>query len=163
MKINKLIVSLILLTAAIIGGGSYLVVRSSPSQLSSDQSAVATITETSFDWGTIGINNGKVQKNFTIKNNGSSPLRLNNVVTSCMCTTAQVVINGQSSPAFGMHAKSSWSGEVEPGQNADLVVVFDPAFHGPSGVGAITRIITVDTSDAKNPQLSFTLTANVVN
>lgn len=163
MKINKLVAGLILLTLAIIGGGSYLVVKSSPSQLSADQSTVATTTETSFDWGTIGINNGKVQKTFVIKNSGSSPLKLNNVVTSCMCTTAQVVINGQSSPAFGMHAKSSWSGEVLPGQSADLVVVFDPAFHGPSGVGSITRIVTVDANDAKNSQLSFTLTANVTN
>src|SRR3989344_1000982 len=159
----KWIIAAILLTLFIISGGSYLVVKSSPSQLSADQSAVATITETSFDWGTIGINNGKVQKTFAIKNNGSSPLKLNNVATPCMCTTAQVVINGQSSPAFGMHVKSSWSGEVLPGQSAELIVIFDPAFHGPSGVGAITRIITVDTNDSKNPQLSFTATANVVN
>ena len=159
----KWIIAAIILTILIIGGGSYLVVKSSPSQLSADQSAVATITETSFDWGTIGINNGKVQKTFAIKNSGSSPLKLNNVVTSCMCTTAQVVINGQSSPAFGMHAKSGWGAEVLPGQSADLVVVFDPAFHGPSGVGVITRIITVDTNDSKNSQLSFNLTANVVN
>ncbi|HKZ35790.1 MAG TPA: DUF1573 domain-containing protein [Patescibacteria group bacterium] len=163
MKFNKLIVGFVLLTAVIIGGGSYLIAKTSAPQLAADQAAQANVTETSFDWGTIGINDGIVEKTFTITNNGAGPLKLAGVVTSCMCTTAQVKTSDSLSPAFGMHQKSSWSEQVEPGQSADLIVAFDPAFHGPSGVGAITRIVTVDTNDASQPQLSFTLTANVVN
>jgi len=61
-----------------------------------------------------------------------------------------------------MHEKSSSVFEVKPGETAELLVEFDPAFHGPSGVGPITRTITMNTNDVKNPVLSFNLTANVV-
>ncbi len=73
------------------------------------------------------------------------------------------MINGEESPNFGMHSNSSWLGEVEPDQGAELVVTFDPAFHGPSGTGQISRIVTVETNDQNNPTLEFKLSANVIN
>jgi len=160
----KLILIGLSLTLLLIFGGVFLVSKTNnPASLATSQTTQVSTDKTSFDWGTIGINDGIVEKTFTITNNGAGPLKLAGVVTSCMCTTAQVKTSDSLSPAFGMHQKSSWSEQVEPGQSADLIVAFDPAFHGPSGVGAITRIVTVDTNDASQPQLSFTLTANVVN
>jgi len=79
-----------------------------------------------------------------------------------MCTTAQVIIDGKSSPLFKMHQKSAWTGEVQPGKEAELKVIFDPAFHGPSGVGAMTRQIEVATNDKNNPKLEFMLKGVVV-
>jgi len=127
----------------------------------SDQ-AKAEAGETNYDWGEIKINGGNAEKVFLIKNTGTGPLILSSVSTSCMCTTAQVIINGKESPFFGMHQKSSWMGEVSAGREAELKIVFDPAFHGPSGVGVMTRQIEVATNDKNNPKLEFTLKGNVV-
>ena len=61
-----------------------------------------------------------------------------------------------------MHEKTPDVFEVKPGKTAELIVEFDPLFHGPSGIGPINRTITMDTNDANNSTLSFNLTANVV-
>lgn len=78
-----------------------------------------------------------------------------------MCTTAQLIIGDTKSPEFGMHSKSAYVMEVPGGETAELKVVFDPAFHGPNGVGPINRQITVETNDPSSPVLNFMLTAMV--
>jgi len=123
--------------------------------------AKVAVAATNYDWGTIGINNGKVEAVFAIKNEGTQPLRLFNISTSCMCTTAQLTLGDKSSPLFGMHANSGYVLEVPPAQAAQLKVVFDPALHGPSGTGTINRQVKVQTNDANQPELNFMLTATV--
>jgi len=131
-------------------------------QVTTDTQVAISIDSNRYDWGTIDLNGGIVSKTFAIENNGVSPLKLYDIKTSCMCTTAQLKTSGQLSKKFGMHEKSSSVIEVNPGETAELIVEFDPAFHGPSGTGPINRTITMNTNDAKNPTLSFNLTANVV-
>jgi len=118
--------------------------------------------KTDHDWGTIGINDGKVRATYTIKNEGTESLKLFNIVTSCACTTAQIKVGEKTSPEFGMHTKSQYVSEVSPKKTAELIAVFDPAFHGPSGTGPITRQIMIETNDKTNPQLAFTAEAVVV-
>jgi len=79
-----------------------------------------------------------------------------------MCTTAQLKTSEGTSKKFGMHESSTDVVKVKPGETAELIIEYDPAFHGPSGVGQITRIITMDTNDGKNSTLTFNLTGNVV-
>jgi len=79
-----------------------------------------------------------------------------------MCTTAQLKTPEVISKKFVMHESSSDVIEVKPGETAELIVEFDPAFHGPSGVGLVTRTITMDTNDTKNSKLTFNLAGNVV-
>ena len=131
-------------------------------QVTTDTQVAISIDSNRYDWGTIDLNGGIVSKTFAIENNGVSPLKLYDIKTSCMCTTAQLKTSGQLSKKFGMHEKSSSVIEVNPGETAELIVEFDPALHGPSGTGPINRTITMNTNDAKNPTLSFNLTANVV-
>ncbi|MCA9371470.1 DUF1573 domain-containing protein [Candidatus Woesebacteria bacterium] len=144
--------------------GSYLLIGTvdTNSHIERSINAKATIDQTDYDWGVIGIHDGIVQATFPIKNGGTEPLKLFNVQTSCMCTTAQLKVEDVVSPEFGMHTKSSYVTEVPPGKTAQLVVTFDPAFHGPSGIGPITRQIMVETNDKANPRLAFTAEANVV-
>lgn len=161
---NKTVVILfIIATAVILGGGIMLVssVGQSP-QVQSSQNAKAEVSQKTHNWGKIPYGGGNVTKMFTIKNSGTDVLRLTNVKTSCACTQAQVTINGEISPYFGMHTTSLWVGEVAPGKEAKLTVIFDPAFHGPTGVGPMSRIISVETSDASNARVEFTLTGTVV-
>ena len=161
---SKFLIGSIIATIVILFGGVFLVSKiGNTPQLEVAQEASLSIEETSHTWGDIGINDGNVQKTFIIKNSGPGTLELANIATSCMCTTAQVIIDGKPSPHFGMHSKSGWVGEVSPNGEAELIVEFDPAFHGPSGVGQITRQINLETNDANQPKLTFNLTANVIN
>jgi len=131
-------------------------------QVTADSQVTMSVDSNRYDWGTIDLGGGMVSKSFAIENKGASPLKLYEVKTSCMCTTAQLKTSSQTSPKFKMHEKSSYVFEVNPGETAELIVEFDPAFHGPSGVGPITRTITMNTNDTKNSTLTFNLTGNVV-
>lgn len=156
----------IILTSAIIMigliGGAYLAFNQGQSvpEFTTINTTITT-PSTSHDWGEIGIDNGNVSQTFQINNKGEETLILSNIATSCMCTTAQLQKGEDQSPLFGMHTESSYIMELQPGESASINVTFDPAFHGPSGVGPITRLITVKTNDKTQPELTFTLTAMV--
>ena len=164
MKPNRLIITISILTLVILGLGVWLLTRPTAAQLgtSTASGGKAEVAVTSFDWGTIDYGSGDAVAEFTISNSGSGSLSLAEVSTSCMCTTAQIIINGQKSPLFGMHQKSSWIGQIPPGVQAKLKVVFDPAFHGPSGVGPVVRQVVMKTNDPEHPKLEFNLTGTVV-
>lgn len=159
----KYIFGVVGITVLILGAGVLGARMTSTPKIASESSnAQVEVAQSSYDWGTIGINDGKVQAQYEIKNTGSDPLKLANVVTSCSCTTAILTRGEEKSPVFGMHTKSSYVMEVPSGETALLTIEFDPLFHGPTGVGPITREINIDTNDTKNQKLSFTATANVV-
>lgn len=162
MNSKKIIIGFIVVTFLVLGGGIYVLSSTAPAQVTSSQNAKAVVDQKTFDWGTIPYSGGNATKTFTIKNSGSDVLKLTGVKTSCTCTKAQITINGKGSPYFSMHATSSWVGEVAPGKDAQLTVIFDPTFHGPTGVGPMERLISVDTNDAQNPKLEFSLKGVVV-
>ena len=60
-----------------------------------------------------------------------------------------------------MNSSFSWVGDVPPQKEAQLEVIFDPAYHGPSGVGPINRLVSVETNDTKNSRIEFSLTGTV--
>lgn len=161
--IDSFLIGIILITVLILGVTVYIGSQiGNTTQVSADNQVETQIDESRYDWGTIDINGGIVSKSFTIENNGSTPLKLYDVKTSCMCTTAQLKTPDASSKKFGMHEKSRNIFEVAPGEKAELLVEFDPAYHGPSGVGPISRTVTMNTNDASRPTLSFQLSANVI-
>lgn len=164
MNDKKIIIGFIILTLLILGGGVYILSQTttSPAAVTSFQNAKASVGQKTHDWGIIPYSGGNVSKTFTIKNTGTNVLQLTNIKTSCACTYAQIIIDGKTSPTFGMHTTSSWVGGVTAGKEANLTVVFDPAFHGPSGVGAIERLVSVETNDIQNPKLEFSLKGTVV-
>ena len=163
MSNNKLVFGLVIATLVIIFGGAILATKiSGGADLKATQEVSLETGETEYDWGEINIDAGVVTKDFVIKNTSNGVLSLANVKTSCMCTTAQVEVESKKSPHFGMHSNSSWVGEVAAGSKAKLTVTFDPAFHGPNGVGPISRQVSLETNDPNQPELTFNLSANVV-
>lgn len=163
ISIDPFIAGIIVVTIIILGASVYFGTKTNETkQVSLNNQVVMSIDSDRHDWGTIDINGGIVSKSFDIKNTSESTLKLYNIKTSCMCTTAQLKTSSKLSAKFGMHEKSSSVFEVGAGETAQLVVEFDPAFHGPSGTGSISRTITMDTNDSKTPKLAFNLTANVV-
>jgi hypothetical protein len=163
MNNKTLIASLIGITLIIFVGGAFLVSRTSTPELSnSGNPKVEVLGESTHNWGEIDIEGGNVEKAFKIKNVGDSPLEVTNFKTSCMCTETQISIGNETSPAFGMHTRSGWKGSIQPGETADVRVVFDPMFHGPQGTGPITRLVSFNTNDSSNSTVEFRLSGNVV-
>lgn len=142
--------------------GVWLISQSNPASIVGNANAQVYTEHGFYEWGEINIKGGNVAHEFTIENRGTEALELTNIRTSCMCTTAQIKIEGDASPYFGMHSTSSWLGKVPPGENATLSVIFDPIFHGPDAIGPIERFIAIETNDTSQPTLEFKLTGNVV-
>lgn len=164
MNDNKLAIIVLLATVGLIGGGMLLAYKSSQApQVSAVAGVSVMVNQDTHEWGEIPINGGNVSASFPIKNDGSETLKLFNVSTSCMCTTAQLILGDVKSPEFGMHTRSASVFEVPPGETATLEVVFDPDFHGPNGVGEVVRQVVAQTNDASRSELDFSLTGTVIN
>lgn len=163
MSDKGIILSIAAFTILIIAGGVFLVSKSeAPAKIVVSTTAEVWAEEKSYDWGEIKYDGPKAAKTFKIKNTGTEVLKLTNVKTSCACTSAQVKTKSVQSPLFSMHSVSSWVGEIGAGEEAELEVIFDQRFHGPTGIGPINRTITVETNDEKNRTIEFNLTGNVV-
>lgn len=164
MNDRKFIILMLVSTMILLFAGIFFLTKTtSTPQIIASQNAKAYVADpTSFDWGPVTMSKGNVTKVFTIKNTGTDTLKLYNVKTSCHCTKAYVSISGTDSPSFGMDSLSSWIGEVPKGAEAKLTVIFDPAYHGPQGIGPINRFVSVETNDRANSKLTFTLTGIVV-
>jgi len=118
-----------------------------------------TALRTKFNFGTVSMAAGKVTHRFAISNSGGAPLVIRKLYTSCMCTTAALVKNEKSSDAFGMpgHTPIPTIDEpLAPTDQAYINVVFDPAAHGPAGVGPIERVVTVENDAGQPLELEFT-------
>lgn len=164
MNDKKIIIVMVISTIILLFGGIFFLTKTTNTpQIKTSVNAKAYVADpTSFDWGPIPMNKGNVTKVFTIKNTGTDMLKLYNIKTSCHCTKAYATISGTDSPSFGMDSLSAWTGEVPAGIEAKLTVVFDPAYHGPSGMGAVNRFVSIETNDPANSKLTFTLTGAVV-
>ena len=160
---KKIIIGVIIFTFFLLGSSVYVLGSGEKAEaVTATQNAKAEIPVQQFDWGTIDYNGPKATKVFNIKNDGTEPLKLTKIKTSCHCTTAQLSINNNKSPLFGMNESSPWVGTVEPGKEAQLEVIFDQTFHGPSGIGPVERYVNVETNDASQPKIQFALKGNVI-
>lgn len=160
---DSFVIGIIMVTFVLLGAVVYFGAKiGSGSQVAADARVSVVIEENKFDWGTIDIEAGVVSHTFVIENTSDTTLKLYNVKTSCACTSAQLISGENRSQKFDMHSKSASVFEVEANQSAQLLVEFDPMFHGPSGVGPIDRVVTLESNDPVNPTLTFGLTAEVV-
>lgn len=125
--------------------------------------AAIVLIPAEYDAGTVSMQDGLVEKTFEIKNDGQGDLKIENIWTSCMCTTAHLRVGNKTSPEFGMHTQFSlWSEIISPGETGYLDVVFDPAFHGPKGTGSLIRVIYLATNDTNNKQAQIKMLINVI-
>lgn len=118
-----------------------------------------------FDWGNIKINGGIVQTQFTLKNEADKAVSIARIETSCMCTEASLKVGEKKSPFFGMpgHAGNpGWQAEITPGEEVTLTVKFDPAAHGPEGLGKVDRVTRIWFSQPENSYRDIAFAATVV-
>ncbi|MBI5817248.1 MAG: DUF1573 domain-containing protein [Candidatus Yonathbacteria bacterium] len=170
MKKNQLILPVVFVIAI-----SFVVLfaqRAEPLRLKSEPNVLANATssagalapaESFYDFGTISMSAGKVSHVFKIKNSGTNLVQVKKIFTSCMCTTATLTTKQGKAGPFGMpgHAMiPTISQTIIPNEEASVEAVFDPAAHGPQGVGKVRRTIYIETDSQKEP-FELTFEANV--
>lgn len=159
-KIKKMVI--IFFPAALIIGGIIFGLLNY-SSLESQGAPKVEITQKEYDAGTISMADGVVKYTYEIKNVGDRDLKIDRIWTSCMCTTSILRVGDKESPKFGMHDNPVfWSQKIASGEVGFLEVTFNPAFHGPQGIGPVVRIVYLSTNDAQNKKVEVKLLANVV-
>ncbi len=109
------------------------------------------ITPDSYDFGEVSVRKGTVSKIMTIRNDGESDLVINNMDSSCMCTTASIIFNGVEGPIFGMSMHGNpkgWSVTIPPKQQAQLKIYYDPTVHSGLEGQHLVRVISVFSNDS---------------
>ncbi len=128
-------------------------------------SPVISIEPKEYNFDDVSLRGGVVNTVMTIKNTGGSALVINDMETSCGCTSATVEKGGIEGPEFGMkgHGPSpvGWSETLQPGETALLNIYYDPAVH-PELRGAVTRAIALYSNDPTSPVKEVRIHVNQV-
>ena len=154
----------ILVAVVVLGGLVYLarptgeMPEANQAESGNVQGALIVLDHDNYDFGEVSMAKGNVLHSFKIKNTGEGIVTINKMYTSCMCTTAKLAIAGKVWGPYGMpgHMSIPKIGEVlGPGEAAEIETIFDPAAHGPAGVGRIERQVTVENSAGAPLELKF--------
>jgi len=152
----------ILLAVTLVGMGACGETRTAPNP--DPPEATLKADRPDHDFGVVRIDGGKVETLFSIVNEGPGEVRLLYVSTSCGCTEAVAefadgsTVGPFSLPVDGQDDSAGRS--VSAGESFKVRVVFDPAAHGPSGVGELMREVILATRGGG--QTLLTITADVV-
>ncbi len=103
--------------------------------------AVAPAT---YDFGRVKF--GDVPEHtFIVKNTGDQSLEIKGVSTSCACTNGYMKVDS-----------------IAPGEQAELMVSFDPAVHGDdSDMGELTRTVYITSNDFNQEEIEVKIYADV--
>lgn len=109
------------------------------------------------DFGRVPIDGGTVETLFRLVNESSDDVQLASVATSCGCTSATAQFaDGSTVGSFDPPADGDWGSagrSVMAGESFQVRVVFDPAAHGPDGVGELMREVILATPDGSSTRL----------
>jgi len=109
------------------------------------------INPLTYDLGDVAIGGGVVRREYQIKNVSGKNIKLKKIATSCMCTKASFEIGERKTKFFGMEGHGDFNPpvnvEIPEGGVGKVVIEFDPAAHGPSGVGPFERSVYLTFSD----------------
>lgn len=154
--------SISILVTILVLGGLVWIARPDAQGTSSTQtksSGVLVVEEANnYDFGTISMAAGKVKHTFKVKNTSNESVVVSKVYTSCMCTSATLVIGDKQFGPFGMPGHvviPRIDQTVNPNEEVTVEVIFDPAAHGPAGVGRIQRTVTLENNAGQPVELLF--------
>lgn len=125
-------------------------------------------SESFFDFGEIPMSGGVVETQYKLTNTGTEPVTIGKVYTSCMCTTATLTeSDGSEKGEFGMPGHRGLlaraDSTVAPGKSVTVTAIYNPAAHGPSGVGLAERSIYLETDSKETPKVELKFRAVVRN
>lgn len=126
-----------------------------------DVNAKLTGSESDYDFGDVSMSKGLVEHDFVLTNSSSEALDIEEVWTSCMCTEVLLQVGDKEVGPFGMpgHGVQKSAGlSVQPGETLLVKTEFDPAAHGPAGIGPVKRNIYLKVGEVGQVVLGFTAT-----
>jgi hypothetical protein len=100
------------------------------------------VSERFYNFGSIGPQDA-VQRTFAIRNDGDAPLTISRAYTTCGCTVAN----------FSARV-------IQPGQVAEVVLIFDAGFHD-SGGQTVRRGLIIENNDRRQSQVEIWIQATV--
>ena len=146
-KETKFIIGAFLITLAVVVGLAFFL----SAKGSQEKTLVTTEVQgiqaavTNYNLGEVPINGGIVTKEYEIKNTSGKDMELKKIATSCMCTSASVKVGDDETRFFSMEMGGDKnpliSTRLKKDETAKVTVRFDPAAHGPQGVGLFDRIV----------------------
>ena len=120
---------------------------------------ILTADAINYDFGNIGIKKGFVNHEYVLENKSDKIIKISEVSTSCMCTSAKLEVSGKTYGPFGMPGHGGGFTKagiiVNPGEKAVVNATFDPAAHGPAGIGEVQREIYINTGADEQMVLGF--------
>lgn len=145
-------IAIIIAVTVIIMGGIIWIARPDKSGGNVTAAVLTSLvpSETEYDFGSISMAKGDVSKTFTVKNVSAEPMLIEKIYTSCMCTSVSIIRSGQKTGPFDMPGHGfvpKVNQTLNPGESAEIEVVFDPKAHGPAGVGPIDRVVYIEEKD----------------
>lgn len=133
--------------------------------LSLAEAPVIQVTPSRHDFGNVVAGGNVVSALMDITNVGKSDLTINNMDSSCGCTSASMVVDGIEGPRFSMSSHGTnpmnWHVTLEPGESSQLKVYYDPSVHS-DHKGPVTRFVTLYSSDPLNSQMKIIIEANQI-
>jgi hypothetical protein len=133
-------------------------VRKELTRLAPEDRPKISISPTSHDFGDVSVAGGTVTTTMTVENKGLTDLVIDNIETSCMCTTAALVIEDTVSPTYGMNMND---GKHPTGWIGILHISYDPTMHGEFR-GPLTRTISIFSNDEIDFKLDVRIEANQI-
>lgn len=151
----KLAIAGIAITLAVIFGAAFLLSKPEvKAEVRAENSGKLTADESFNDFGTISMAKGVVSKKFTVKNTDNKTAMVTKMFTSCMCTKAKLIVGDKSWGPYGMPGHGgpipNIAAEIPAGGESEVEVTFDPAAHGPAGIGRVERTVTLQLN-GQNP------------
>jgi hypothetical protein len=161
---TKILIGGIIATVAIIAGAVVFMGKDTSPKREQLGTAALTIDKKEEDFGSMKATDEKTAT-FQITNTSNTTLRIWNIVTSCDCTFASVVIGRETTGEFNMvmHTPAylkNWIGEIPAKQTAKLLVTYRPKVMPVTG--AVSRQVDFETNDPKNPTMEVSIKANVL-
>lgn len=96
-----------------------------------------------------------------VSNEGDSSLKITEIETDCVCTSAVFTVGGRVSPVFRMPDPSvQWSETLLPGQTGYLDVTYDPSIV--NHYGQTTRVVYINSNDPDTSRVQVVITAIVI-
>jgi len=121
---------------------------------------VLKVSPSVYNLGEVSQAAGRVTVRMAVSNTGTADLVITEMETSCGCTRAALVVDGRTGPWFGMRGHGprpvGWSARLRPGQEATLLVEYDPDAHGIYR-GPIDRSVLIHSNDPRQPHAEVRL------
>jgi hypothetical protein len=162
-KPDPIIIGIIIFALVIFGGIILATVLSAPPPIAqykpTDQDRPKLeIGQTLFDFGSMKLTDVKSQ-DVPLKNTGTKPLIISDILTSCDCTFAQLIVADKTSPRFSMQRNPDWRGEILPGKGGVIKITYEPKIMPVKG--GVKRNIVFKTNDPNQPSINLSFNAIV--